>query len=191
MRAPPPPSRCSSSRLGAADRALVATVLDDPQCLELAVRICRAVDGVPLAMEFAAARARAFTLDEIAEQVGTDASALARIGRGRPEHRKADHHRTVRFAVEQSYRVLPADEAALYRAVSVVPGPFTPPLAAALAALPVGDTHELLARLVHRSLLVSLVRPARDGPPGSRSWRRSAGTPPTPPHRIRWPTPTR
>ncbi|MDT0350161.1 BTAD domain-containing putative transcriptional regulator [Pseudonocardia charpentierae] len=151
-------------RLGAADRALGATVLDDPQCLELAVRICRAVDGVPLAMELAAARARAFTLDEIAEQVGTDASALARIGRGRPEHRKADHHRTVRFAVEQSYRVLPADEAALHRAVSVVPGPFTPALAAALAALPIGDTHELLARLVHRSLLVSL-GPAGPGRP--------------------------
>ena len=115
-------------------------------------------------MELAAARTRAFTLDEIAQQVGTDPSALARIGRGRPGHRGGDHHRTVRFAVEQSYRMLPPDEAAVHRAVSVVPGPFTPGLAAALADRPVDETRELLARLVHRSLLASL-GPAGPGRP--------------------------
>jgi hypothetical protein len=126
---------------------------DDPDdaTLERVARICRAVDGVPLAIELAAARARAYSLDEIAAQVTEDASTLGRIGRG-----PAGHHRTVRFAVEQSYRTLSAEEAALHRAVAVVPGPFTADVAAALVRRPVGEVRTVLARLVHCSLLVPL-----------------------------------
>ena len=126
---------------------------DDPDdaTLERVARICRAVDGVPLAIELAAARARAYSLDEIAAQVTEDASTLGRIGRG-----PAGHHRTVRFAVEQSYRTLSAEEAALHRAVSVVPGPFTADVAAALVRRPVAEVRTVLARLVHCSLLVPL-----------------------------------
>ena len=126
---------------------------DDPDdaTLERVGRICRAVDGVPLAIELAAARARAYSLDEIAAQVTEDASTLGRIGRG-----PAGHHRTVRFAVEQSYRTLSAEEAALHRAVSVVPGPFTADVAAALVRRPVAEVRTVLARLVHCSLLVPL-----------------------------------
>jgi hypothetical protein len=62
----------------------------------------------------------------------------------------------VRFAVEQSYRTLSADEAQLHRAVSVVPGPFSANLAAALVARPVAEVRTLLARLVHCSLLTPL-----------------------------------
>jgi len=126
---------------------------DDPDdaTLEGVARICRAVDGVPLAIELAAARARAYSLDEIAAQVTEDASTLGRIGRG-----PAGHHRTVRFAVEQSYRTLSAEEAALHRAVAVVPGPFTADVAAALVRRPVGEVRTVLARLVHCSLLVPL-----------------------------------
>ena len=126
---------------------------DDPDdaTLERVARICRAVDGVPLAIELAAARARAYSLDEIAAQVTEDASTLGRIGRG-----PAGHHRTVRFAVEQSYRTLSAEEAALHRAVAVVPGPFTAEAAAALVRRPVAEVRTVLARLVHCSLLVPL-----------------------------------
>ena len=113
-----------------------------------AVRICRAVDGVPLAIELAAARARAYSLDEIAVQVSADASALSSVGRG-----AAEHHRTVRFAVEQSYRTLDGEEARLHRALSVIPGPFTAAVAAALVERPVAEVRATLARLVHRSLL--------------------------------------
>jgi predicted ATPase/DNA-binding SARP family transcriptional activator len=125
----------------------------------LAVTICRAVDGVPLAIELAAARARAYSLAEIAQQVGADPSALARIGRG-----PADHHRTVRHAIEQSYRTLDELDAAVHRSVCVVPGPFTATVAGALAGLAPADVQEPLARLVHRSLLVPL-GPARPGGP--------------------------
>lgn len=127
--------------------------------LDQAARICRAVDGVPLAIELAAARATAYSLDEIVAQVSADASALSRVGRG-----AAGHHRTVRFAVEQSYRMLTEEEAQLHRAVSVVPGPFTAVLAAALVGRPVAEVRALLARLVHCSLLTPL-RPVGVGRP--------------------------
>ena len=121
--------------------------------------ICRSVDGVPLAVELAAARARAYSLAEIADQVATDPSSLARIGRG-----GADHHRTVRYAIEQTYRSLTGAEASLHRAVSVVPGPFTVGLAAALDGRQVDETTDLIAGLVHRSMMVAL-GPARPGRP--------------------------
>ena len=127
--------------------------------MALAQVICRSVDGVPLAVELAAARARAYSLTEIADQVATDPSSLARIGRG-----GADHHRTVRYAIEQTYQSLTAAEASLHRAVSVVPGPFTVGLAAALDGRPVDETADLIAGLVHRSMLVPL-GPARPGRP--------------------------
>lgn len=142
---------------------LAATGADrtDLHVLSHAVRIATAVDGLPLALELAAARARAFSLEEIAHQVSADPSALSRVGRGRGRD-GADHHRTVRFAVEQSYAALPDGEAALHRRLCVLPGPFT--LAAARGLDGADDVGDLLAWLVHRSLLVPL-GPARAGGP--------------------------
>jgi predicted ATPase/DNA-binding SARP family transcriptional activator len=137
---------------------------EDLGLLSAVVRIATAVDGVPLALELAAARARAFSLDEIAHQVTADPSSLARTGRG------SDHHRTVRAAIEQSYALLPADEAELHRAASVLPGPFTVAAAGAVLGGPDAGplsgtvTADLVARLVHHSLLVPL-GPARPGGP--------------------------
>ncbi|GAA1838821.1 hypothetical protein GCM10009836_17300 [Pseudonocardia ailaonensis] len=121
--------------------------------------IATAVDGLPLALELAAGRARAYTLPEIAEQVRADASSLARVGRG------AAHHRTVRDAIGASYRTLPDPLAALHRAMGAVPGPFTASLAAGIlgaTAAPGNDRGQVtdaIAGLVHRSLLTPL------GPP--------------------------
>ena len=140
-------------------RSRYARAAQDAEVVGQAVRICRAVDGVPLAIELAAARAMAYSLDEIVAQVSADASALSRVGRG-----AAEHHRTVRFAVEQSYRMLSAEEARLHRALSVVPGPFTAGLAAALVGRPEAEVRAELARLVHCSLL-SPIRPVADGRP--------------------------
>ena len=130
----------------------------DDDALDRVAEICRAVDGVPLAIELAAARVRAYSLDEIVAQVSADASTLGRVGRG-----ARGHHGTVRSAVEQSYRTLTADEARLHRALSVIPGPFTAAPAAALVERPAPEVRVLLARLVHCSLLVPLgpVAPGR------------------------------
>jgi len=130
--------------------------LDTPppaDALDRVREIVAAVDGLPLALELAAGRARAFTLTEIAADVRVDASALSRVGRGRT------HHRTVREAIDSSYRDLPRPLAALHRAVGAVPGPFTAELAAGLVA---ADVTNAVAGLAHRSLLTPL-GPARAG----------------------------
>ena len=116
---------------------------------EAADRIVAALDGLPLALELAAGRARSFSLAEIAMQVRADASGLSHTGRGR-----AAHHRSLRGAIDSSYRMLPAPEAALHRALGAVPGPFTADLAAALAGT--AEVADLLGGLVHRSLLTPL-----------------------------------
>ncbi|MDD7938989.1 BTAD domain-containing putative transcriptional regulator [Actinomycetospora lutea] len=129
--------------------------------LPLIERICAGVDGLPLAVELAAARTRSFTPAEIAEQVASDPGGLGRVGRG-----PADHRRTVREAIEWSHRLLDTDERTVHRALSVLPGPFTLPAAAAVVgpALDVADVPTLLARLAHRSLL-SATPPDRPGRP--------------------------
>lgn len=132
-------NRAGAARNGEVDRdALVA-------------RICRAVDGIPLAIELAAARARTFSLAEVAEQVELDPSALSQVGA-----RRAGHRSTVRAAIEWSHRLLTPDEQILHRSVSVLPGPFTLLAAAAVAGTDLPRTAELLADLAHRSLVVPL-----------------------------------
>ncbi|GAA4556431.1 AfsR/SARP family transcriptional regulator [Pseudonocardia xishanensis] len=124
--------------------------------LALVAEICRAVDGLPLAVELAAARTRAFGLPEILAQVTADPSGLAAVGRA---HRGL----TLRETVAQTVALLNADETAVHAAVSVVSGPFTVELAATLAALPADRTGAAVAGLVHRSLLSPLgpVAPGR------------------------------
>lgn len=117
--------------------------------------IAAAVDGLPLALELAAGRAPAYTLAEIATQVRADASSLSRVGRGHG----STHHRTVREAIDRSYRALPAPLATLHRAIGAVPGPFTAQLAAGLLE---ADVTDAIVGLTHRSLLTPL-GPAQPG----------------------------
>jgi predicted ATPase/DNA-binding SARP family transcriptional activator len=135
-------------RLRAADPTLV---LDDDG-LAAAVRICRALDGLPLPLELAAARAPMFSLAEIADQVSTDPGRLRRPGRA-----ARDHRATLRSTLDWSYRLLGGPEQAAHQQLSVLPGPFTE--AAAEAVLGAGEP---LVELVHRSMLVRVgSRPGR------------------------------
>lgn len=137
----------------AAAMELFAERLDVPVPDETVVaEIVAAVDGLPLAIELAAGRARVFSLVEIAQQVRADASTLSRLGRGGRRSGGA-HHRTVRDAIDSSYRGLPAPLARLHRALSAVPGPFTAGLATGLVDADATDT---VAGLAHRSLLAPL-----------------------------------
>ncbi len=90
----------------------------DADQVEIVAQICRALDGLPLAIELAAARVRSFSLTEIAEQVRADPTRLSRVGR--PRH---DHRQSLYEAMEWSYRLLTEQEQALHRRLSVLPGP--------------------------------------------------------------------
>lgn len=128
---------------------------------EVVSRICRAVGGLPLGLELAAAQARSFELAEIAEALERNPAALGRPGPG--PRRQA----TLRDTVEWGYRLATRDEQTLHGRLSVLPGQFTLDVAAALCALPPlhpDRAMELVGGLVHRSLLVS-TRPAAEPAP--------------------------
>ena len=134
-------------RLAAAAPALTV----DDKVLLRAADICVAVDGLPLAVELAAARAHSHSLADIAAQVVEDPGRLSRVGRG-----ARDHRATVRSAIEWSHRLLRADEQRAHRRLSVLPGAFTTnPAAAVVGDTPSVDVDDLLSRLVHRSLVAS------------------------------------
>lgn len=112
--------------------------------------ICTALDGVPLAIELAAAQAAAFTLPEILARVRSDAVSLARVGR-RGQH----HHASLRDAIEVSSSLLSEEELQAHHAIAVVPGTLTSELAAALTDTTIEQTAVSLSRLVHRSMLTA------------------------------------
>lgn len=128
-----------------------------------AEKLCIAVDGLPLAIELAAARVRTDGLATVVAQAATDPSRLRRLGGTR-----GTHHDSVGDAIEWSYRTLTDDERTLHRRLAAYSGPFTADAAVALAAALDGSTRavaadavpDLLSRLVHRSLLVPVPAPA-------------------------------
>jgi len=113
--------------------------------------LCRRLDGVPLALELAAARTRSLTPVELLQHLDRRFALLTRtspVGRAR--------HRSLRAAIDASYDLLDPVERAFFRALGVFAGPFEAGLAHAVAA-PEGwdriESIDLLGRLVDRSLV--------------------------------------
>jgi len=122
----------------------------DADVLKHAVAISTAVDGLPLALELAAARAGTYTLEDVVAQVTADPTALRRIGRG-----PSDHRETLRSAIDWSYRMLSPAEQLTHRLLAVLPGQFSVATAEAIIDDSAERVTDLLAQLVHRSMLVS------------------------------------
>ncbi|WP_062356398.1 ATP-binding protein [Herbidospora yilanensis] len=111
-------------------------------------RICRRLDGLPLALELAAARVRAFTP---AELVGLLDSRFTLLTDG-----PVGRHRTLEEALRWSYDLLHADERLLLARLSVFPGEFDHDTAADVLAYEPLDRpamSRLLPRLLDRSLV--------------------------------------
>jgi predicted ATPase/DNA-binding XRE family transcriptional regulator len=117
--------------------------------------ICRRLDGIPLAIELAAARVGVLSPRELAQRLDErfrlltagDRSALPR-------------HRTMRALIDWSYDLLSADERRLFRKLSVFAGGFTLASAAAVWGDGAGDEIailELLSSLVDKSLVQASV----------------------------------
>ena len=110
--------------------------------------IVRALDGVPLAIELAAARTRTMSPHEILERLDSALSLLVGGARDLPERQ-----RTVRSTIEWSARLLNADATAAFQALSAFAGPFTIDAAEAVLAASDIDAFSCLEALVDASLL--------------------------------------
>ncbi|PAZ11490.1 LuxR family transcriptional regulator, partial [Streptomyces sp. SA15] len=114
--------------------------------------LCRHLDGLPLAVELAAARVRVLSVPEIARRLG-DRFALLRGGaRDVPER-----HRTLHAVVEWSWNLLAEDARAALRMLSVFPGGFSGEAAEQVLG---EDALSLLEQLADQSLLTVADTPA-------------------------------
>jgi non-specific serine/threonine protein kinase len=117
-------------------------------------RICCRLDGLPLAIELAAARVTAMSLTALAERLENGFRLIT------GENRAAlPRHRTLRASIEWSYSLLSPPEQALLRRCSVFAGGCTPEAAAAVCGEEGSDEHRsdilgLIAGLVERSLVL-------------------------------------
>jgi len=117
-------------------------------------RLVRRLDGMPLAIELAAARVEALGVAQLLDRLDDRFALLAGADR-----MAAPRQRSLAAAVDWSYQLLGGDERQVFRKLAVFPGPFTLPAAAAVA----GSAAELaVLHLVDCSLLV----PPRAGPDG-------------------------
>ena len=91
------------------------------QNADAVAELCVRLDGLPLALELAAARIKLFSPHDILERLERRLEHLkAEPGAGLPER-----HRTLRAAVEWSYDLLGAEEQALFTSLGVFVGGFT------------------------------------------------------------------
>src|SRR5204863_1991164 len=101
---------------------------EDEHAHETVAAICLDLDGLPLAIELAAARARALSLDEIASRLADRFRFLVAWRRLAPAR-----HRTLERAMDWSYELLSPTEQTLLARLSVFSGGFTLAAAARVA----------------------------------------------------------
>ena len=110
--------------------------------------ICDRVDGIPLAIELAAARVRTMALDEIVE--GLDNRFHLLTGGSRT---LLPRQQTLEASVDWSYDLLTDHEQRVFSALSVFSAPFTAEAAAAVSGADALAIRDSLAALVDRSLI--------------------------------------
>ncbi|MBA3450896.1 MAG: LuxR family transcriptional regulator [Chloroflexia bacterium] len=123
----------------------------DAGALADVVEICQRLDGLPLAIELAAARTRVLALPVLRDRLEHSLPLLAGGARDAPARQ-----RTMRDTIAWSYELLVADEQALFRRLSVFSGGFTLDAAQAVAA---GDGEPDLLPQLDRLAEQHLIRP--------------------------------
>jgi len=138
-------------------RAAEAQLSTDTRIAAMAA-ICRRLDGIPLAIELAAARAAALGIEGLAARLD-DRFRLLTGG-----HRTAlPRHQTLRATLDWSYELLPATERVILRRLSVFSGSFTLESAGAVVSggeIAESDVIDYVANLVAKSLVTADVNRA-------------------------------
>ena len=135
-----------SDRAVAADSRFALTIESAPHVAE----ICRRLDGIPLAIELAAARVKVLSPRDLARRLderfrvltGGDRAAFPR-------------HRTMRALIDWSYDLLSDDERALFRTLAIFRGIFTLKNVAMVYSEDAGEVavFDLLSSLIDKSLV--------------------------------------
>jgi non-specific serine/threonine protein kinase len=133
-----------------AGNAKMNFVLDENNASPVA-QICRRLDGIPLAIELAAARIKVLSVDEIAARLDDRFSLLTAGSRT-----AIPRHQTLRATIDWSYDLLTESERVLFRRLSVFTGGFTLEAAEAVCSqgMKRNDVLDLLSRLVDKSLIM-------------------------------------
>lgn len=117
---------------------------------DVARRVCAALDGIPLALELAAARARSLSAEQLESRVDSRLRLLDRGARTGPAR-----HRTLRAVIDWSWELLDdAERALLARLAVFVGGATAEAVHEVCGAGDLWDTEDLLAALVEKSLVV-------------------------------------
>jgi predicted ATPase/DNA-binding SARP family transcriptional activator len=110
--------------------------------------ICHRLDGIPLALELAAARLAHFTVNELADGLSDALTMLGQRGRGR-----LDRQQTLAGTLDWSYGLLDVEEQLVLRRLAVFAGGFDLNAAAAVCDVSGPLIIDLVSRLVDKSLV--------------------------------------
>ncbi|RJO75833.1 helix-turn-helix domain-containing protein [Nocardia panacis] len=129
----------------------------DAHTLSTMARVCRALDGMPLALELAAAKLRTISVEQLADRLDDRFRLLTGGSRT-----ALPRHRTLRALIDWSWELLSAAERVVLRRLAVFCGGASAAAAEQVCAGADGDTviesgavFELLTALTEKSLLVS------------------------------------
>ncbi len=134
-------------------RAVKRTFDLDAHTQAAVAEICRRLDGIPLAIEFAAARVGHLSASQIAERLG-DRFRLLTGGR-----RRIQRQQTLAAALDWSHDLLDGDEQAVFRRLAVFAGAFRLDAAEAVCTgegIAAGRILDLLGSLVSKSLVTTV-----------------------------------
>jgi predicted ATPase/class 3 adenylate cyclase len=115
-------------------------------------QICYRLDGIPLALELAAAKVRVLNVEQIARRLD-DLFHLLRGG----SRTAFEHHQTLRAAIDWSYNLLPVVEQVFFKRLSVFAGGWTLEATESVcsdATVDREDVLDLLEHLINKSMIV-------------------------------------
>ena len=124
-----------------------------PDNAEAVAEVCRELDGLPLAVELAAAREKALSVEQIAGRLKGSLELLTGGGRTAPER-----HRTLRGALDWGQDLLDTRDRTLFRRLSVFAGGWSLGAAEAVGAggeVAEAEVLDLLSGLVDKSLVLA------------------------------------